>query len=73
MRIRYRKPSLKTLLGATAVKKKLKRDLGVYQVTRVLNAPKNAKRRTRVTPLKPGPTCLHNCEGRYLAGSPVNR
>ncbi len=47
MRIRYRKPSLKTLLGATAVKKKLKRNLGVYQVTRVLNAPENAKRRTK--------------------------
>ena len=47
MRIRYRKPSLKTLLGATAAKKKLKRDLGVYQVTRVLDAPKNAKRRTK--------------------------
>lgn len=47
MRIRYREPSLKTLLGGTAVQKKLKRDLGVYQVTRVLNAPKNAKRRTK--------------------------
>ncbi|WP_221893570.1 hypothetical protein [Pseudoxanthomonas mexicana] len=38
---------MKTLLGGTAVKKKFKRDLGVYQVTRVLNAPKNAKRRTK--------------------------
>ncbi|WP_296280510.1 hypothetical protein [Pseudoxanthomonas sp.] len=38
---------MKTLLGATAVKKKLKRNLGVYQVTRVLNAPENAKRRTK--------------------------
>ncbi|MEL1263076.1 hypothetical protein [Pseudoxanthomonas putridarboris] len=38
---------MKTLLGATAAKKKLKRDLGIYQVTRVLNAPKNAKRRAK--------------------------
>lgn len=34
-------------MGATAAKKKLKRDLGIYQVTRVLNAPKNAKRRAK--------------------------
>jgi hypothetical protein len=47
MRIRYRKPSLKTILGLTAAKKQLKRDLGIYNVTRVLNAPKNAKRRAK--------------------------
>ena len=47
MRIRYRKPSLKTILGLTAAKKQLKRDLGIYKVTRVLNAPKNAKRRAK--------------------------
>lgn len=47
MRIRYRKPSLKTLFGVTAAKKKLKRDLGIYEVTHVLNAPKNAKRRAK--------------------------
>jgi hypothetical protein len=47
MRIRYRKPSLKTVLGLTAAKKKAKRDLGIYNVTRVLNAPKNAKRRSK--------------------------
>lgn len=45
MRIRSRKPSLKTVLGLTAAKKKVKRDLGIYKVTAVLNAPKNAKRR----------------------------
>lgn len=47
MRIRYRKPSLKTALGLTAAKKQLKRDLGIYKVTKVLNAPKNAKRRAK--------------------------
>lgn len=47
MRIRYRQPGWKTLLGLTAAKKKVKRDLGVYKVTRVLNAPKNAKRRAK--------------------------
>lgn len=44
MRIRYRKPSLKTALGITAANKQLKRELGIYKVTKVLNAPKNAKR-----------------------------
>ena len=47
MRIRYRKPSLKTVLGLTAAKKQLKRGLGVYNVTRVLNAPNNVKRRAK--------------------------
>jgi hypothetical protein len=47
MRIRYRKPSLKTILGLTAAKKQIKRDLGIYNVTRILNAPKNAKRRAK--------------------------
>lgn len=47
MRIRYRRPSVKTILGLTAAKKKIKRDLGIYKVTRVLNAPKNAKRRAK--------------------------
>jgi hypothetical protein len=44
---RYRRPSWKTLLGLTAAKKKVKRELGIYKVTRVLNAPKNAKRRVK--------------------------
>ena len=43
--IRYRKPSLKTLLGITGAKRKIKKDLGVYEVTEVINAPKNFKRR----------------------------
>ena len=45
--MRYRKPSLKAILGITAAKKKVKRDLGVYEVTRILNASKNAKRRAK--------------------------
>lgn len=45
--MRYRRPSWKTVLGLTAAKKKLKRDLGIYEVTRVLNAPKNARRRVK--------------------------
>ncbi|MCD9085220.1 hypothetical protein [Stenotrophomonas sp. SY1] len=44
---RYRKPSLKTLLGLTAAKKRIKGDLGIYKVTRIFNAPKNAKRRAK--------------------------
>lgn len=45
--MRYRKPSLKTLLGVTKAKRRLKKDLGVYEVTKVLNAPANAKRRAK--------------------------
>ena len=42
--MRYRKPSLKTLLGMTAAKRRVKTNLGIYEVTKVLNTPKNAKR-----------------------------
>ncbi len=42
---RYRKPSLKTLLGLTKAERKLKKYLGVYEVTKIINAPKNLKRR----------------------------
>jgi hypothetical protein len=45
MRIRYRRPSINTLLGVTKAKRKIKKDLGIYNVTRVINAPKNAERR----------------------------
>jgi len=45
--MRYRKPSLKTALGLTAAKKKVKRSLGIYEITKFLNAPKNAKRRVK--------------------------
>lgn len=43
--MRYRKPSLKTVLGVTKAKKKIKKQLGVYKVTKHTNATKNAKRR----------------------------
>lgn len=45
--MRYRKPSIKTLLGLTAAKRRVKRDLGIYEVTKILNAPANAKRRVK--------------------------
>jgi hypothetical protein len=45
--MRYRKPSLKTLLGVTSAKKKIKKDLGIYEITKVLNAPKNTKRKVK--------------------------
>lgn len=44
---RYRKPSLKTLLGLTAAKKRIKGDLGIYKITKIINAPRNAKRRAK--------------------------
>lgn len=47
MRIRYRKPSLRTILGLTAAKKRVKRELGIYKVTAVLSAPRKAKRRAK--------------------------
>ena len=47
MKMRYRMPSAKTLLGVTKVKRQVKKELGVYEVTRVLNAPKNARRKLK--------------------------
>lgn len=44
---RKRKPSLKTLLGVTKAKRQVKQALGVYKVTKVINAPQNAKRRMK--------------------------
>ena len=43
--IRYRRPSINSLLGITRAKRRIKKDLGIYKVTRVLNAPRNAERR----------------------------
>lgn len=45
--MRYRMPSLKTLSGMTAAKKKMKRELGIYKVTRITNAPPNLKRKAK--------------------------
>lgn len=42
---RYRRPSLNSVLGVTRAKRRLKKDLGIYNVTRVINTPKNAERR----------------------------
>lgn len=43
--IRFRKPSLNTLLGITQAKRKVKKDLGIYTVTKILNYPTNLKRK----------------------------
>lgn len=45
--VRYRKPSVKTLLGVTKAKRQIKKDLGITKITRVTNAPKNTKRRIK--------------------------
>jgi len=45
--VRYRKPSVKTLLGVTKAKRRLKKAAGVYEVTRIVNAPRNLKRRAK--------------------------
>lgn len=45
--MRYRMPSLKTLLGVTKAKRRIKKSLGIYEITRVLNAPKNVERRLK--------------------------
>ncbi|WP_020590592.1 hypothetical protein [Kiloniella laminariae] len=39
--MRYRKPSLKTALGITKAKKRIKKNLGIYEVTKYTNASKN--------------------------------
>ena len=45
--MRYRKPSLKSLLGVTKAKRQLKKSLGVYEVTKYTNATKNVKTRLK--------------------------
>ncbi len=42
---RYRRSSLRTMLGITKAERRVKQRLGIYKVTRVLNAPKNFRRR----------------------------
>jgi hypothetical protein len=42
--LRYRKPSLKTVLGVTKAKKRLKKDLGITQATKPLRWWTNQKR-----------------------------
>lgn len=35
------------MLGVTKAKRRVKKSLGVYNVTKVINAPKNAERRVK--------------------------
>ena len=42
--MRYRKRSVKTMLGVTKAKKRINKATGKSKVTRVLNTGKNAKR-----------------------------
>jgi hypothetical protein len=43
--IRYRKPSVKTMLGVTRAKKRLNKQLGISAVKKPFRAPGNMKRR----------------------------
>ena len=47
MKLRYRKPSVKRMLGVTKAKRQVKKSLGVDKITRVTNAPKNIERRSK--------------------------
>jgi hypothetical protein len=42
---RYRRPSLKTALGITKAKRRVKKDLGITAAMRPFRAPGNMKRR----------------------------
>ena len=43
--IHYRRPSVKTMLGVTKAKKRMKKDLGITAALRPFRAPGNMKRR----------------------------
>ena len=43
--IRYRKPSVKSMLGVTKAKKNINRSLGITAIKRPLRAPGNMERR----------------------------
>ncbi len=45
--MRYRRPSWKTLLGATKAKHRIKRAAGITAVQRPFRAPKNLERRVK--------------------------
>lgn len=45
--MRYRKPSLKSVLGITKAKRRVKKAAGIYNITKYTNAPKNAKTRLK--------------------------
>jgi len=42
---RYRRPSVKTMLGVTRAKKRINRQLGITAIKRPFRAPGNMKRR----------------------------
>ena len=42
---RYRKPSINTLLGITKARRQVKKDLGIYKITKIINYPTNLKRK----------------------------
>ncbi|MBM3155590.1 MAG: hypothetical protein FJ008_09755 [Chloroflexi bacterium] len=44
---RYRKPSVKSILGITKAKKRAKKKLGITTATKPLRAPKNLERRVK--------------------------
>ena len=44
---RYRRPSIKTILGATKAKKRIKKDLGITALLKPFRAWTNAKRRMK--------------------------
>ena len=44
---RYRRPSLNNVLGVTKAKRRVKKNLGIYGVTKYTNAPKNFERRVK--------------------------
>jgi hypothetical protein len=44
---RYRRPSLKTILGVTKAKKRLKKDLGITALLKPFRAWTNVKRRVK--------------------------
>lgn len=43
--IRYRRPSVKTMLGVTKAKKRMKKNLGITAAMKPFRAPGNFKRR----------------------------
>lgn len=45
--IRFRRPSLSTMLGITTLKKRIKSALGINAILRPFRAPENAARRAK--------------------------
>jgi len=65
--IRYRRPSLSTMLGVTRAKKRLNRQLGITAVKRPFRAPGNMKRRfLRRAGYYSGPMKFFRLMGRML-------